>query len=180
MAPTLQDGMRQPTAEAEAAARWMVRHIEQTYDEERMRRSGYCIHAADYHRHVKHLLAEIVRLRALNESLEEQIEKQKEFELRMNEKADEAEYWRDKAIEWRNKAAQQSELLSRTVEKATTPPTDMDVLQEAGNYVDRMVRRADGHVAACFPYWHGWALREAYLAGVESERRRQKNQEASR
>lgn len=40
----------------------------------------------------------------------------------------------------------------------------------AYKFVDDMLPRADGGEA--YPWWHGWALREAYLAGVKAERKR--------
>lgn len=38
-------------------------------------------------------------------------------------------------------------------------------------HVEALIPRADGH-AGPYPWWHGWAAREAYLAGVAAERDR--------
>lgn len=49
----------------------------------------------------------------------------------------------------------------------------IDHLVDAGAFVDRMTPRADGLTPNYhYPLWRGWALREAYLAGAEAERRR--------
>jgi hypothetical protein len=53
-----------------------------------------------------------------------------------------------------------------------------DSLPESAAYafVESMVPRADcyGPGDPTAPLWHGWALREAYLAGVAAERNRAK------
>jgi hypothetical protein len=49
---------------------------------------------------------------------------------------------------------------------------DKDLLA-AYQFVDSMVSRADGHVNGFAPWWHGWALREAWLAGVKSGKGKQ-------
>lgn len=45
---------------------------------------------------------------------------------------------------------------------------------------DTLVDRADRHAAhgQGAPLWHGWALHEAFMAGVRWERERQKGQPA--
>lgn len=42
-------------------------------------------------------------------------------------------------------------------------------LRQAYEYVQLMQPRADFYHGAC-PMWYGWALREAYLAGMRAER----------
>jgi hypothetical protein len=36
---------------------------------------------------------------------------------------------------------------------------------KAYDFVEKMVSRADGNINDHYPYWHGWALREAFEAG---------------
>ncbi len=44
-------------------------------------------------------------------------------------------------------------------------PEDVDA---AYAFVDSMVSRADANNP--YPMWHGWALRDAYLAGIKTGR----------
>lgn len=59
-----------------------------------------------------------------------------------------------------------------------TDPTE-PVLTEADDEVDAaaaflstLLSRADSMAAGVYPLWHGWALREAFLAGARWERGR--------
>ena len=52
----------------------------------------------------------------------------------------------------------------------TEPNKLPDEMVAAYAFVDAMVPRADG--GGPVPWWYGWALREAYLAGVQAERER--------
>jgi hypothetical protein len=54
---------------------------------------------------------------------------------------------------------------------AEMPPIE-EIL--AGNaFRDTMVPKADGHVLKC-PIWHGWVIMDAFLAGIQWERNREK------
>ncbi len=46
---------------------------------------------------------------------------------------------------------------------ATPPAAPFDV--QAHEFRDAMLSRADGHIAGVYPFWHGWALVEAFEAG---------------
>jgi len=46
----------------------------------------------------------------------------------------------------------------------------MNEQDAAHRFVESMARKADSRCGAGHPLWHGWALREAYLAGVAAER----------
>ncbi len=45
-------------------------------------------------------------------------------------------------------------------------------LAAATAFSDSMVSRADATDRGAYPLWHGWALREAFLAGLAHERER--------
>ena len=45
-------------------------------------------------------------------------------------------------------------------------------IDAAYNFVDKMVERADKMENGC-PMWYGWALREAFLAGAEHEKKKE-------
>lgn len=46
-----------------------------------------------------------------------------------------------------------------------------DTLLAAVKHVDDMLAKADGHAGMRhYPWWHGWALREAFLKGAEYAR----------
>lgn len=48
-----------------------------------------------------------------------------------------------------------------------------DALLEAANtYRNTLLQKADGHANGTSPYWHGWAIFDAYVAGVRAERER--------
>ena len=54
---------------------------------------------------------------------------------------------------------------------------DDELLLAAYHFVESMVGRADGALdIGTSPFWHGWALREAFLAGVAWQRVRSKEQ----
>lgn len=44
---------------------------------------------------------------------------------------------------------------------------EADNIDEAYNFVDSMIPRADIYDVGSAPAWHGWALREAFLKGIE-------------
>jgi hypothetical protein len=50
----------------------------------------------------------------------------------------------------------------------TPPAVPFD--QAAHAFRDAMLPRADGHLAGVYPFWHGWALVEAFEAGRASVR----------
>jgi hypothetical protein len=52
------------------------------------------------------------------------------------------------------------------------PDRELADLRAATAFVESLVPRADGLAAGRFPYWFGWAVRDAYLAGVRAERER--------
>lgn len=47
-------------------------------------------------------------------------------------------------------------------------------LRAAMDWVESMVPHADGNSSTASPWWYGWALREAYLAGLKAGRKGQK------
>ena len=49
----------------------------------------------------------------------------------------------------------------------------MDDIIAAARYRDALVPRADGH-HGLYPWWYGWAVMAAYLAGVTAERNRRR------
>ncbi len=52
-------------------------------------------------------------------------------------------------------------------------------LLAAYSFVENMNPQADTHtIGGVFPLWHGWALREAFLAGIAWERERQLKERA--
>ena len=56
--------------------------------------------------------------------------------------------------------------------RRTAPEVPLALLVEADSYVESLVPKADGKINGVWPWWHGWALRESYLAGVAAERTR--------
>lgn len=42
----------------------------------------------------------------------------------------------------------------------------IEALRRADQYVNNCVESADGH-SGPYPWWHGWALRQAFLAGAD-------------
>ena len=49
---------------------------------------------------------------------------------------------------------------------------DDDLLLAAHHFVESMLGRADGALdIGTSPFWHGWALRDAFLAGVAWQKR---------
>ena len=57
--------------------------------------------------------------------------------------------------------------------------TDAEI-KAALRFVDRMVKKADGMSSNVYPWWHGWAIREAYLAGMAAERRKAKRKTSTK
>lgn len=51
----------------------------------------------------------------------------------------------------------------------TTPTDEEDTLDAAYDFVTTMMPRADDKFNIM---WHGWALREAFIAGAEWQRKR--------
>lgn len=55
--------------------------------------------------------------------------------------------------------------------RAAVPPPSAEALRPAYDFVDGMVEWADGYEGHS-PFWHGWALVDAYHAGAAAERAR--------
>lgn len=52
--------------------------------------------------------------------------------------------------------------------KTPKKQAEIEDIQAAAAFVDSMAPRAD--MLGPYPLWHGWALREAYLAGLDAGR----------
>jgi hypothetical protein len=51
---------------------------------------------------------------------------------------------------------------------------DQELLHQAHRYVESVVPTADATAHWNSPAWHGWALREAFLAGYRAAQKEQK------
>ena len=51
--------------------------------------------------------------------------------------------------------------------------------EAAYRHVETLVEKADAHDGIC-PLWHGWAIREAFVKGIEWERNRSATDQAQR
>ena len=49
-----------------------------------------------------------------------------------------------------------------------------DVETAANDFRDSMVARCDGKLDGAFPWWHGWVIRAAFVAGAEFEKANQR------
>lgn len=49
----------------------------------------------------------------------------------------------------------------------------LEPLAAAYQFVESMVDKSDGGHLAHGPWWYGWALREAFLAGVEWQKKKE-------
>ncbi len=55
--------------------------------------------------------------------------------------------------------------------KPTARQRPIEELEAATAFRDQLVPRADEHAHGTYPLWHGWAIVEAFLAGVDHSRR---------
>ena len=51
---------------------------------------------------------------------------------------------------------------------------NMKDLADAHDFINTLLPSADGCVQGGYPWWHGWALRDAYLAGLKAAREERK------
>lgn len=51
----------------------------------------------------------------------------------------------------------------------------IDDYAAAAAFRDSLITRADGWDRDVYPWWHGWAIHEAYMAGLKAERERKGN-----
>lgn len=52
--------------------------------------------------------------------------------------------------------------------KKETPP--IKLMRASSAYVEKLKKRADAHHGP-YPLWHGWAIREAFIAGTKWKKR---------
>jgi hypothetical protein len=54
-----------------------------------------------------------------------------------------------------------------------TKDVPLELIREADAFRDTLITKADAHNGP-YPLWHGWAILDAYIAGVMAERNRGK------
>ena len=46
--------------------------------------------------------------------------------------------------------------------------TPIEVLEKGWNFQKTMIPRADGHTGMYAPWWYGWAIIDAFMAGYQA------------
>jgi len=68
----------------------------------------------------------------------------------------------------------EGDAMNHTPDQEEPLPLD-DATIAAAAFVETMVPRGDGKAAGVYPSWHGWALREAFLAGTQWQKEQEAN-----